>query len=70
MAAKAGFKELSPYEAQQRIDKLHKAEERLVGLHVAPQPGLKVVLSKQVSARCRASGQRERWLSAMFLSRM
>ena len=29
-------------------DKLHAAQERLIGLHMAPQPGLKVVLSKQV----------------------
>ena len=30
------------------LDKLHAATERLVGLHIAPQPGLKVVLSQQV----------------------
>jgi hypothetical protein len=45
--ANGRLSDLSPYEAQKRIDFLHSAPEKLVGLHIAPQPGLKVVLSAQ-----------------------
>jgi len=42
------LKGMTPFEQQNHIDKLHVAAERLVGLSMAPQPGVRVVLSKQV----------------------